>query len=110
MLCSSEETSVLVYEYVPNGSLADVFHYSSDIVLDWHVRFNIAMGVAQGLAYLHHDFVPQFLHRDIKFNNILLDSNYEPKLIEFDLAKILGDSAHLVSISYVVGSYGYIVP
>ncbi|KAH9303331.1 hypothetical protein KI387_014914 [Taxus chinensis] len=112
MLCcsSSEETSVLVYEYVPNGSLADVFHSSSDIVLDWSVRFNIAMGAAQGLAYLHHDFVPQVLHRDIKSSNILLDSNYEPKLTDFGLAKILGDSAHLQSISYVVGSYGYIAP
>lgn len=111
LLCcsSSEETSLLVYEYVPNGSLADVLH-SSDTVLDWTARFGIALGTAQGLAYLHHDFTPQVLHRDIKSNNILLDSDYEPKIADFGLAKILVDSAHPQSMTSAVGTFGYIAP
>lgn len=111
LLCcsSSEEITLLVYEYVPNGSLADVLH-SPDFVLDWPVRFNIAIGAARGLAYLHHDYVPQVLHRDIKSSNILLDSDYEPKLADSGLAKILGDPTHLQSVSSVVGSYGYVAP
>jgi len=111
LLCcsSSEETNMLVYEYVPNGSLANVLH-SSDTVLDWAARFGIALGTAQGLAYLHHDFMPQVLHRDIKSNNILLDSDYEPKIADFGLAKILGDSAHSQSMTSAVGTFGYIAP
>lgn len=60
----------------------------------------------QGLAYLHHDCVPQILHRDIKSNNILLDKEYEAHIADFGLAKCLND----ISMSVVAGSYGYIAP
>ena len=60
----------------------------------------------QGLAYLHHDCSPQILHRDIKSNNILLNSEYEAHIADFGLAKNLND----ISMSIVAGSYGYIAP
>ena len=60
----------------------------------------------QGLAYLHHDCVPQILHRDIKSNNILLDDEYQAHIADFGLAKSLDD----ISMSMVAGSYGYIAP
>lgn len=60
----------------------------------------------QGLAYLHHDCVPQIVHRDIKSNNILLNHEYEARIADFGLAKNLED----ISMSVVAGSYGYIAP
>jgi serine/threonine protein kinase len=62
--------------------------------------------VKQGLAHLHHDCLPQILHRDIKSNNILLNQEYEAHIADFGLAKNLDD----VSMSIVAGSYGYIAP
>uniref|UniRef100_A0A7I4E7T7 Protein kinase domain-containing protein n=1 Tax=Physcomitrium patens TaxID=3218 RepID=A0A7I4E7T7_PHYPA len=107
--CSSFTTNFLVYEYMPNGSLGEFLHGASkdSTLSDWSVRYKIAVGAAQGLAYLHHDCVPQILHRDIKSNNILLDDEYEARIADFGLAKGLDDDA---SMSVVAGSYGYIAP
>ncbi|KAL8031424.1 hypothetical protein ABFX02_13G023400 [Erythranthe guttata] len=107
----NEECKVLVYDYMENGSLGDALHGNREggLALDWPVRFNIAIGVAQGLAYLHHDCVPAILHRDIKSNNILLDVDFTPKLADFGLAKTLKKEGDNV-MSRLVGSYGYIAP
>lgn len=111
--CTSDKgSSLLVYEYMPNGSLGDLLHGNkADSVLDWRTRFRIALGAAQGLAYLHHDCMPPIVHRDVKPNNILLDSDYEARIADFGLAKILTDcSVKGYTMTGVAGSVGYIAP
>ncbi|KAL3622597.1 LRR receptor-like serine/threonine-protein kinase hsl2 [Castilleja foliolosa] len=112
--CISEDYRILVYEYMENGSLGDVIHdlEGVGVLLDWPKRLDIAMGTAQGLAYLHHDCVPAIMHRDLKSNNILLDEEFRAKVADFGLAKMLkvdvNESQQVMS--RVVGSYGYIAP
>ncbi|MCO5594380.1 hypothetical protein L7F22_048410 [Adiantum nelumboides] len=107
--CECKQAQLLVYEYMCNGSLGDVLHksYSSEMCC-WATRFKIALGAAEGLAYLHHDCMPPILHRDIKSNNILLDSCFEAKLGDFGVAKALHYAK--ASMTGVVGSVGYIAP
>ncbi|GFP89252.1 LRR receptor-like serine/threonine-protein kinase hsl2 [Phtheirospermum japonicum] len=112
--CISEDYRILVYEFMENGSLGDVLHdlEGGEVLVDWPKRFAIAMGTAQGLAYLHHDCVPAIIHRDLKSNNILLDEEFRAKVADFGLAKMLkrnvNDSDQVMS--RVAGSYGYIAP
>ncbi|WRX08941.1 Protein kinase domain - like 10 [Theobroma cacao] len=113
MCCSGEEFRILVYEYMGNGSLGDVLHGDMFAgLVDWPKRFTIAIGAAQGLAYLHHDCLPAIVHRDVKSNNILLDEEMKPRVADFGLAKTLqievgdGDGA----MSRVAGTHGYIAP
>ncbi|KAK3018094.1 hypothetical protein RJ639_004779 [Escallonia herrerae] len=68
------------------------------------------VGSAQGLACLHHDCAPTILHRDVKCNNILLDSKFEACLADFGLAKLMNSTTYHHAMSRVVGSYGYIAP
>ncbi|CAH9148145.1 unnamed protein product [Cuscuta epithymum] len=111
--CVGEDYRILVYEYIENGSLGDVLYgENGGLLLDWGRRFDIAVGAAQGLAYLHHDCIPPIIHRDVKSNNILLDSEFLPKVADFGLAKIftpdIPDSEQLMS--NIAGSCGYIAP
>jgi len=78
--------------------------------VDWSRRVAIAVGAAQGLAYLHHDSVPAIVHRDVKSNNILLDREFVPRVADFGLAKTLQREATQGAMSRVAGSYGYIAP
>ncbi|KAM7252320.1 hypothetical protein ACFE04_024203 [Oxalis oulophora] len=114
LCCSCEEFRTLVYEYMSNGSLADVLHGDkSGGDIDWATRFTVALGAAQGLAYLHHDCVPAIVHRDVKSNNILLDEEMKPRVADFGLAKTLKRDVGCVEaggMSRVAGSYGYIAP
>ncbi|XP_008787754.2 leucine-rich repeat receptor-like serine/threonine-protein kinase BAM1 [Phoenix dactylifera] len=108
--CSNHETNLLVYEYMPNGSLGEVLHGKKGGHLQWDTRYKIAVEAAKGLCYLHHDCSPLILHRDVKSNNILLDSNFEAHVADFGLAKFLQDSGTSECMSAIAGSYGYIAP
>ncbi|PON44642.1 Serine/threonine protein kinase [Parasponia andersonii] len=108
--CSNRETNLLVYEYMENGSLGEVLHGKGGGYLKWDTRLKIAIEAAKGLSYLHHDCSPLILHRDVKSNNILLNSDYEAHVADFGLAKFLQDNGASECMSAIAGSYGYIAP
>lgn len=111
--CSGEDFRILGYEYMENGSLGNVLHgEKSGGLLDWPKRFKIAVGSAKGLAYLHHDCMPAIVHRDVKSNNILLDVDFNPRVSDFGLARILQQDVEEedFAMSRIAGSYGYIAP
>ncbi|KAK7283162.1 hypothetical protein RIF29_12507 [Crotalaria pallida] len=102
--------NLLFYDYMENGSVWDLLHGpNKKKKLDWDVRLKIALGAAQGLAYLHHDCTPRIIHRDVKSSNILLDKDMEPHLTDFGIAKSLCPSKSHTS-TYIMGTIGYIDP
>ncbi|XP_010917192.1 uncharacterized protein [Elaeis guineensis] len=108
----SPSGNLLFYDYMENGSLWDLLHVTGPTKkkkLDWDSRLRIALGAAQGLAYLHHDCSPRIIHRDVKSSNILLDKDYEAHLTDFGIAKSLCVSKTHTS-TYVMGTIGYIDP
>jgi serine/threonine protein kinase len=108
-VCSESSHRMLVTEYIENGSLANVL-FKDHILLEWRQRFNIALGVAKGLAYLHHECLEWVIHCDVKPENILLDRNLEPKIADFGLAKLLNRGSSNQNVSRVRGTIGYIAP
>ncbi|KAL6985480.1 hypothetical protein U1Q18_018855 [Sarracenia purpurea var. burkii] len=117
LLCciSSEDSKLLVYEYMENQSLDKWLHGKNTalvrhVVLDWPMRLKIAVEAAQGLSYMHHDCLPAVVHRDVKSSNILLDSEFKPRIADFGLAKILARKGEPNTMSAVTGSFGYIAP
>ncbi|GJP53279.1 hypothetical protein CLOM_g12451 [Closterium sp. NIES-68] len=107
--CSEAQHRMLVYEYMPRGSLAQHLHGGQEARLPWSTRVRIALGVARGLAYLHEGCVPRIVHRDIKPSNILLDANMEARIADFGLAKMLQDHERDVA-TRVQGTWGYVAP
>nr|XP_027121461.1 receptor-like protein kinase [Coffea arabica] len=107
-----KDYGLILYNYMKNGSLHDVLHERNPpLQLEWSIRYKIALGTAQGLSYLHFDCDPAIVHRDIKPMNILLDSEWEPHISDFGLAKLLDEQqAASMSCSAVIGTVGYIAP
>ncbi|CAI0547164.1 unnamed protein product [Linum tenue] len=106
----SPSGNLLFYDYMENGSLYDLLHgVSKKVKLDWDTRIKIAVGTAQGLAYLHHDCNPRIIHRDVKSSNILLDENFEAHLADFGVAKCIPTAKSHAS-TLVLGTIGYIDP
>ncbi|XP_031119496.1 probable serine/threonine-protein kinase PBL7 isoform X1 [Ipomoea triloba] len=110
--CADGDQRLLVYEYMPLGSLEDHLHDLSPDkkILEWNTRMRIAAGAAKGLEYLHDKANPPVIYRDLKCSNILLDEEYNPKLSDFGLAKLgpIGDNTHVST--RVMGTYGYCAP
>ncbi|KAK6118719.1 hypothetical protein DH2020_047524 [Rehmannia glutinosa] len=88
-----KDYGLILYSYMTNGSLYDILHETNPpLPLEWNVRYKIALGTAHGLEYLHFDCDPVIIHRDIKPMNILLDSEFEPHISDFGIAKLLDES------------------
>ncbi|RDY12977.1 putative receptor-like serine/threonine-protein kinase, partial [Mucuna pruriens] len=109
--CAEGARRMLVYEYVDNGNLEQWLHGDVGPVspLTWDIRMRIAIGTAKGLAYLHEGLEPKVVHRDIKSSNILLDKNWNAKVSDFGLAKLLGSEKTHVT-TRVMGTFGYVAP
>ncbi|CAK7350522.1 unnamed protein product [Dovyalis caffra] len=108
--CTTRDCKLLVYEYMPNGSLGDLLHSSKGGLLDWLTRYKIVVDAAEGLSYLHHDCVPPIVHRDVKSNNILLDGDFGARVADFGVAKVVDSTGKPKSMSVIAGSCGYIAP
>ncbi|KAM1293804.1 hypothetical protein ACFX2H_013809 [Malus domestica] len=94
---------------MPNGSLQSLLLGKNPIMLDWNARYNLAIGTAKGLAYLHEECRNCIIHWDVKPENILLDSEYSPKLADFGLAKLMGRH-HSRVLTTMGGTVGYFAP
>ncbi|XP_031123265.1 receptor-like serine/threonine-protein kinase NCRK isoform X2 [Ipomoea triloba] len=104
---------LLVFEYMPNGSLRDCLDGASGRRLEWNARVAIALGAARGLEYLHEAAAPRILHRDVKSTNILLDGNWRAKITDLGMAKCLQNDGVLScpsSPARMHGTFGYIAP
>ncbi|KAK8712577.1 hypothetical protein V6N13_147814 [Hibiscus sabdariffa] len=107
--CCIEGGMHLVFQLSPLGSLASALHGSKGM-LDWHKRYKIALGTADGLTYLHETCERRIIHRDIKADNILLTENFEPQICDFGLAKWLPRQWTHYNVSKFEGTFGYFAP
>ncbi|KAL2487676.1 putative receptor-like protein kinase [Forsythia ovata] len=107
--CCEDEHRVLIYEYMPRGSVENNLFSRVLLPLPWSIRMKIAFGAAKGLAFLHEAEKP-VIYRDFKTSNILLDEDYNAKLSDFGLAKDgpVGDKSHVST--RIMGTYGYAAP
>ncbi|XP_068646150.1 G-type lectin S-receptor-like serine/threonine-protein kinase SD2-2 [Aristolochia californica] len=106
--CCERAYRLLVYDYMPNGPLS-AFIGPSDRFLSWEARFRVAVGTARGIAYLHEECRNCIIHCDIKPENILLDSDYGPKVSDFGLARLMGRDFSRV-VATMRGTWGYVAP
>lgn len=109
--CAEGTHRLLAYEFMANGSLDKwIFRKNKDeFLLDWDTRFNIAVGTAKGLAYLHEDCDAKIVHCDIKPENVLLDDKFHAKVSDFGLAKLMTrEQSHVFTT--LRGTRGYLAP
>ncbi|XP_022718028.1 L-type lectin-domain containing receptor kinase V.9-like [Durio zibethinus] len=105
--CRGKYELLLVYEYLPNGSLDKFLHNEQEIVLNWNRRFSIIKDVASAIAYLHDECLEGCIHRDIKASNVLLDDDLNGKLGDFGLARC---RKHAQETTHIAGTFGYMAP
>ncbi|GMP24790.1 hypothetical protein CsSME_00001940 [Camellia sinensis var. sinensis] len=109
--CVERSKRALVYEFMPNGSLEKyIFSQEGNVHLSCTQMYEISLGVARGIEYLHRGCDIQILHFDIKPHNILLDENFTPKLSDFGLAKLYPINDSIVSLTAARGTMGYMAP
>ncbi|KAK1410559.1 hypothetical protein QVD17_37096 [Tagetes erecta] len=107
--CSKGPELLLVLEYMPNGSLEKYLYGEKLGSLNWKQRYDIIFGMARGLAYLHEQYHVTIIHRDIKPSNILLDNDFQPKIADFGLARLLPEDQTHISTRFG-GTLGYTAP
>ncbi|XP_074307601.1 cysteine-rich receptor-like protein kinase 10 isoform X2 [Silene latifolia] len=109
--CLHAEEMLLIYEFVPNRSLD---HFIFDPVqsqhMPWEIRYKIINGIARGLVYLHEESQLRIIHRDLKAANVLLDSEFVPKIADFGMARLFNIDQTQTTTTRVVGTYGYMAP
>ncbi|KAK3227764.1 hypothetical protein Dsin_007626 [Dipteronia sinensis] len=98
--CVVEEEKLLVYKHMSNGTFYSLLH-ESNAELDWPTRFRIGLGAARGLAWLHHECQPQFLHQNICSNVILVDEDFDARTMDFGLARLMTSSGDLEEFGYI---------
>ncbi|RID78858.1 hypothetical protein BRARA_A01642 [Brassica rapa] len=116
--CSNRNLKLLFYDYLPNGSLSSRLHGAGKGGgVSWEARYDVVLGVAHALAYLHHDCLPAIIHGDVKAMNVLLGPQFEPYLADFGLARtVSGNQDTGIDLSKpssrppLAGSYGYMAP
>ncbi|CAL9764567.1 unnamed protein product [Musa acuminata subsp. burmannicoides] len=112
--CVAKKERLLVYKYMPKGTLYDQLHGSGaqGKSMEWLTRLKISIGAAKGLAWLHHSCNPRILHRNISSKCILLDEDYEPKISDFGLARLMNPiDTHLSTfVNGEFGDLGYVAP
>ncbi|KAL8235072.1 hypothetical protein R6Q59_021172 [Mikania micrantha] len=107
--CSHGPQRILVYEYMKNKSLDLIIYGKDNQFLNWSTRFQIIMGIARGLQYLHEDSHIRIVHRDIKASNILLDDKFQPRIGDFGLARFFPEDEAYLSTAFA-GTLGYTAP
>ncbi|XP_023894979.1 cysteine-rich receptor-like protein kinase 26 [Quercus suber] len=109
--CLERTERLLIYEFVPNTSLDRfIFDPIKSVYLNWEKRYKIIEGIARGLLYLHEDSRLRIIHRDLKTSNILLDSEMNPKIADFGLARLFALDQSEDNTNRIVGTYGYMAP
>jgi serine/threonine protein kinase len=110
--CADQSHRLLVFEFMPNGSLKSHLHPSPPPrpPLDWQTRLGIALDCARALEFMHEHSSPAVIHRDFKCSNILLDHNYRARVSDFGMAKLGSNKADGQVVTRVLGTTGYLAP
>ncbi|XP_021983362.1 inactive LRR receptor-like serine/threonine-protein kinase BIR2 [Helianthus annuus] len=111
--CVVEDEKLLVYKYKSNGNLSSLLAKQSSL-LDWPTRFKIGLGAARGLAWLHHGCRPAILHQNVSSNAIFVDEDYNARIVDVGLARLMNSSDNYVNASSFfngeLGEFGYVAP
>ncbi|KAL2335582.1 hypothetical protein Fmac_016795 [Flemingia macrophylla] len=108
--CVVEEEKLLVYKHMSNGTLYSLLHKNGGNVLDWLMRFRIGLGAARGLAWLHHGCHPPIVQQNICSNVILVDEEFDARLMDFGLARLMASDSNGSFVNGDLGELGYIAP